>query len=109
MTSVLVPVDGSAAADREVKAVARKAQMGEIDTIHLVNVQPHLGAYVGRFIATGRIRAFQRERGERQLEVAMRLCFWAGVRAIPHIYVGDRKRVVIQAARQLNVDGVIGG
>jgi nucleotide-binding universal stress UspA family protein len=107
MQSILIPVDGSRPCDAAVRRAVREAQMGRVERIHLVNVQPHIGAYVGQFVGTAAIRAFQREQGERALAHAKRLLDEAGVPYEAHIYVGDVASSIAEAARTLGATEIV--
>jgi nucleotide-binding universal stress UspA family protein len=107
MQSILIPVDGSRPCDAAVRRAIREAQVGRIERIHLVNVQPHVGAYVGQFVGTPAIRAFQREQGERALAHAKRLLDDAGVPYEAHIYVGDVASSIAEAARSLGATEIV--
>lgn len=109
MWSVLVPVDGSKRSDAAVACVARQARTGQITTVHLVNVQPQLGAYVGRFVGRSAVRDFQREQGEQALASAKRILDGAGVPYIAHIYVGEIAETIARAAEQLEVNEIVIG
>ena len=50
MQTVLIPIDGSKPCDAAVRRAIREVRLGQVERIHLVNVQPHLRAYVGRFV-----------------------------------------------------------
>lgn len=107
MQSILIPVDGSRPCDAAVRRAIREARMGRISHIHLVNVQPRLGAYVGQFVGTSTIRAFQREQGERALAHARRLLDDAGVAHQAHIYVGEVAASIAAAARELEATEIV--
>lgn len=107
MQTVLIPIDGSKPCDAAVRRAIREARLGQVERIHLVNVQPHLGAYVGRFVGTQAIRAFQRELGERALAGAKRLLDEAGVPYVAHIYVGDVAATIAAAAKELGATEIV--
>jgi nucleotide-binding universal stress UspA family protein len=109
MSTLLVHVDGSPRSESAVRSVARQARLGQVGMIHLVNVQPHLGAYVGRFVGTGPIRAFQREQGERELAAARRVLDEAGVSHRAHIYVGEPAEIIALAAEELGATEIVMG
>jgi nucleotide-binding universal stress UspA family protein len=107
MQTILILVDGSKPCDAAVMRAVREARLGQLERIHLVNVQPHLGAYVGRFVGTPTIRAFQREQGERALAHAPYLRDDAGVPYSAHIYVGDVAETIAKAAEELGVTEIV--
>jgi nucleotide-binding universal stress UspA family protein len=107
MQTILIPIDGSKSCNAAVRRAVREARLGRVEHIHLVNVQPHLGAYVGRFVGTPAIRAFQRELGERALAGAKRLLDEAGVPYVAHIYVGDVAATIAAAATALGATEIV--
>jgi len=109
MQSILIPVDGSRSGDAAVRCAIRQARLGHVGKVHLVSVQPHLGAYVGRFVGTGSIRSFQREQGERALANARLLLDEAGVAYAAHIYVGEAAATIARAAKELDATEIMIG
>ena len=109
MRSVLVYVDGSASAQSAVRCVAMNARAERIATIHLLNVQPALGGYIGRFVTRGTIRAFQRDEGQHALAAARGLLEEAGIVHTLHIRVGHEADQIVAAAAELGVDEIVLG
>lgn len=107
MRIILLPVDGTMRGDAAVQSVIRQARLGLISTIHLINVQPRLGSYIGRFFTAMVIRDFHREQGEKALTRAKRLLDEAGIAYQPHIYAGDMVETIVRAAADLKVDEII--
>lgn len=107
MRSILLPVDGTLRSDAAVQSVIRQVRLGQIGTIHLVNVQPRLGSYIGRFLKSTVIRDFQREQGAKALTRAKRLLDEAKVPYIPHIYAGDAVETIARASKELAVDEIV--
>jgi nucleotide-binding universal stress UspA family protein len=109
MSTILIVVDGSARSESAVRSVARQIRLGQAGTVHLVNVQPLLGAYVGRFVGTAAIRDFQREQGERELAGARRLLAEAGVPCRAHVYAGEAAETIARAAEELGASEIVMG
>jgi nucleotide-binding universal stress UspA family protein len=109
MSTILIVVDGSARSESAVRSVARQIRLGQVGTVHLVNVQPLLGAYVGRFVGTAAIRDFQREQGERELAGARRLLAEAGVPCRAHVYAGEAAETIARAAEELGASEIVMG
>lgn len=107
MRTILLPVDGTIRTDAAVQCVIRQARLGDIGVVHLVNVQPRLGSYIGRFLKAALIRDFQREQGQRALARARRLLDEAGVPYKAHIYTGELAETIARAATTLGVDEII--
>ena len=109
MRVILLPVDGTNRSDAAVQCVIRQARLGQVDTIHLVTVQPRLGAYIGRFLKSSEINDYQCEQGMKALARAKRMLDEAGVAYWPHIYCGDMVEVITRVAKELAVDEIIMG
>ncbi len=109
MRSVLVHIDGSAAAESAVRCVAMNARAERIATIHLLNVQPPLGGYIGRFVSDSTIRSFQRDEGQRALAAARRVLEDAGIAHTLHIRVGPEADTIVTAAAECGVDEIVLG
>ena len=107
MRAILLPVDGSPRSDAAVQYVIRQVRLGQVDTIHLVTVQPRLGAYIGQFLTSAQIKDFQCEQGIKALARAKRLLDEAGVAYWPHIFAGDMVEVIARATKELAVDEII--
>lgn len=109
MRSVLIPVDGSKRSDAAIRCVARQVRLGQIGAVHLLSVQPPIGAYVGRFVGRGAVRDFQREQGELALASARRLLDEAGIAYSAHIHVGEIAETVARAADHFGVQEIVIG
>lgn len=109
MRNVLIPVDGSRSSEVAVQSVIRQARIGQVDKIHLVNVQPPLGGYIARFIARSERDAFRREQGEVALAEARRLLEQAGLAYTVHIRIGETVDEIAVAADELGVEEIVVG
>jgi nucleotide-binding universal stress UspA family protein len=109
MRSVLVPVDGSKRSDAAVRCVARQVRMGQVEAVHLLAVQPPLGAYIGRFVGRNAVRDFQHEQGQRALASAKQLLDEAGIAYSAHIMIGESAETIATIAEQLPVHEIIMG
>jgi nucleotide-binding universal stress UspA family protein len=109
MPTIVVVVDGSPRSESAVRSVIRQSRLGQVGTVDLVNVQPPLGAYIGRFVGTGTIRDFQREQGERELAGAKRLLEEAGVPCRAHVYAGEAAETIARAAEELGASEIVMG
>jgi nucleotide-binding universal stress UspA family protein len=109
MRSVLVYVDGSAAANEAVRCVAKNVRAERIDVVHLLNVQPRLGGYIGRFVSRAAIRAFQRDAGSDALAAAKQILLDAGVEHTLHIGTGEIAPAIVTTAAELGVDEIVLG
>lgn len=109
MRSVLVYVDGSAAAEAAVRCVVANARAERIATIHLLNVQPPLDGYVRRFIARTAIRGFQRDSGDAALAGAQAILDEAELAYTRHIEIGSDAETIVARAAELGVDEIVLG
>jgi nucleotide-binding universal stress UspA family protein len=109
MRSVLVYVDGSAAATEAVQCVAKNVRAERIEIVHLLNVQPELGGYIGRFVSAGTVRAFQRDNGSAALAKAKQILIDAGVGHTVHIRKGEIANTIVATAADLGVDEIVLG
>jgi nucleotide-binding universal stress UspA family protein len=109
MRSVLVYVDGSAAATEAVRCVAKNVQAERIGVVHLLNVQPKLGGYIGRFVSAATVRAFQRDSGGDALAPAKQVLLDAGVEHTLHIRTGEIAGTIVATAADLGVDEIVLG
>ena len=109
MRNILLPVDGTLRSDAAVQCVIRQARLGQIGTIHLVSVQPRLGAYMARFLKAALIRDYQREQGLKALSRAKRQLEEAGLAYQQHVYAGEIVETISRAATELAVDEIILG
>jgi nucleotide-binding universal stress UspA family protein len=107
MRTILLPVDGSMRSGAAVQFVIRQARLGQIGTVHLVNVQPRIGSYIGRFLRTALVQDFYREEGEKAIERAKRFLDEAGIVYHAHIYAGDIVETIARAAKELAVDEIV--
>lgn len=112
MEKVLLPVDGSECALHAVGLViskrARYANPDELD-IHLVNVQAPFSHDVSRFAGHDQMRAFHRERSERELRAACELLDAAGAKYTCHYPVGHVAETIAQQADVLQCDQIVMG
>jgi len=109
MRKILIPVDGSPQSLAAVRAVIMQARREPIAAIHLLNVQPPMGAYISRFLDRAVIRDFQREEGERALAEARRALDGAGLPYEVHIRVGRAARAIAAVADELGVHEIVMG
>lgn len=109
MRAVLLPFDGSPQAEGVLREVIRAARWGEVSELHLLNVQPALGHYIGQFVGARVIRDFQRDEGQKALAAARRLLDKTGLYYSAHVRVGDTPGAIVRAAKDLRVDEIVMG
>lgn len=109
MRKILVPVDGSRQSEAAVHAVVAQARREPIAAIHLLNVQPRLSRYLGRFVDRAAWRDLLSEEGEKALAEARRILDSAGLPYEVHVETGKTARSVARAADALRVDEIVMG
>jgi nucleotide-binding universal stress UspA family protein len=110
MLKILIPVDGSAHADRAVAQVLDLARSGAAVEIHLLNVQaPIDSGHVRMFVSHDEVEAYRREEGLAALAQARRMLDEAGVGYTHHIAVGHVADTIVRYAREKGFDKVVMG
>ncbi|HJQ60855.1 MAG TPA: universal stress protein [Vineibacter sp.] len=109
LTSILVPVDGSANSDRAVQHAIALAKAAPGMALHLLNVQASVGSLVTMFVPKSNVDSFHREEGEKALASALKLCADAGIKADTHISVGRPGLVVGEFVKRLGARQVVMG
>lgn len=108
-TAILIPVDGSANADRAVKHAIELARKQPGTILHLINVQASVGSVVTMFVPKANVDAYHREEGEKALASAVKLCTEAAVPFKTHISVGRPGVVVGEFVKRLGARSVVMG
>jgi nucleotide-binding universal stress UspA family protein len=106
---ILVPVDGSAHAERAVKHAVAMARQGQAVELHLLNVQPALTGNVVTFIDKPTRDDYHREEAEKALAPARALLKEAGISAIEHIGVGTPGPTIVAFAKRLGCVQIVMG
>lgn len=75
--------------------------------IHLLNVQPPFSWHIARFVGKKSREAFHRDQGEKALAPARRALDKFGVPYSVHIEVGDKAKLIADAARKLRCDHIV--
>jgi nucleotide-binding universal stress UspA family protein len=109
MERILIPVDGSANAERAVAHVVAMIGKGRAVEVHLVNVQPPLRENVTRFIARSEIDGYHRDEGEKALAGAKQRLAAAGIVAASHIGVGPAAETIADFAKDIGTDEIVMG
>lgn len=106
---VLIPVDGSASANRAVAhVVASVAWLKEVPQIHLLNVQWKLASgNVKLFINQDTINDYYREQGMAALAEARARLDAAGLAYSYHIAIGTPAEAIVQAAQEQQADQIV--
>jgi nucleotide-binding universal stress UspA family protein len=107
MRSVLIPVDGSKSAEMAVRSVAQRARSAEVGSIHLLNVQPPVSGYAGRFVCGEDIRDFHREEAAAAMSGARRILDAANLAYSVHVCSGDVAPTIAQAADEIGAHEIV--
>lgn len=111
MQKILVPIDGSANAERAVQYLVQLVNLLSDQTeIHLLNVQPaiHSGV-VKMFVSQDSINKFHQEHGIEALRNACSILDQAKVNYIRHIGVGEASEIIQQYAKEKKCAHIIMG
>jgi nucleotide-binding universal stress UspA family protein len=108
---ILIPVDGSAGANRAVENVlASVAMLKETPQIFLLNVQWKLAAgNVKLFISQETINDHYREQGMVALSAARASLDAAGLAYTYHVGVGTPAEAIVQYAQEQKIDQIVMG
>lgn len=106
---VLIPVDGSASAERAVREVAALARDNAtpID-LHVLNVQPPIGS-ARAYAERAAVQEFHRQEAEKALAPIRRVLEELRLKATVHILAGSLGETVAQLARELHADRIVMG
>ncbi|GIK87076.1 MAG: universal stress protein [Burkholderiales bacterium] len=109
MTKLLVPVDGSANAERAVAhAIATAKAMGGAEVV-LLNVQERLDRWFAHGLNSDAARAHLREAGEAASAGARKLLDASGCNYRFDIVFGHPAEVIARVASELGCDGIVMG
>jgi nucleotide-binding universal stress UspA family protein len=106
---ILIPVDGSAGANRAVEyVIASVAWLKEAPQVSLLNVQWKLASgNVKLFISQDTINDYYREQGMTALSAARAKLEEAGLAYSYHISVGAPAEAIVQYAQEQHVDQIV--
>ena len=110
MLKALVPVDGSATAERAVRHLISLVRGHEPMEIHLLNVQEEADApEIRRFMKPAEIKRSQMQHGEAALVSAKKLLDRAGLEYEAHVLIGDPAEQIAKYARRGGFDKIVIG
>jgi len=107
MATLLLPCDGTPNAMIAVRHAVQSFRAGNVQMVHLLNVQSPFSAYVTRYTHRDMRSDFHRERADEALAQARQLLDSNGVPHHVHTEVGDKVRCIADAARRLNCDRIL--
>lgn len=107
MMKILVPVDGSPNGKYAARHVIREFMKNRAMEVHLLNVQPPFPAHIARFFSKKNRETFHRDIGEKALRPMRDILDGSGVDYSVHIEVGNKAKLIAEAARRLNCDHIV--
>lgn len=109
MRSVLVPCDGSSPSHHAVRHVIQECMQHPPLHIHLLNVQAPFSQLVSDYTSDAGRREFHQEHAQAALSQACQMLDAAQLPYTVHTEVGDKVECIVQAAQQLQCDGIVMG
>ncbi|MEJ8850197.1 universal stress protein [Variovorax rhizosphaerae] len=109
---MLLATDGSEGALNAVQrlvALRDDLRDGVALNVHLLNVQRPVSGDVSRFVASGTLEDYHRERSEQALVPARAMLDAAGIKYADHRRVGDPGTVIAELARAEDCDLILMG
>ena len=107
MLKVLVPVDGSRNAEYAVQHVIKEFMKNTAMEVHLLNVQPPFSAHIAQFVSRKNRDAYHRDQSEKALGSIRHTLDGSGVPYSMHVEVGNKAKVIAEAARKLDCDHIV--
>ena len=112
MLKMLVPVDGSDAANRALDfAIKKKDWYKDPIELHIINVQPPMpyGSSVTSVIGKDAVNKYHRDEALAVLKPAMQTLDAAGVKYVHHICVGEPGELIAEFAKEKGCDQIVMG
>jgi nucleotide-binding universal stress UspA family protein len=107
MRPVLIVCDGTPATVAATRVLAAGARRDSPPNLHLVNVQPALGAYIGHLLGGRTIRDWQRENGCKALSGVRTVLDAAGLPYCIHLRVGEEASSIAELADEIGAGEII--
>ncbi len=107
MLKVLIPVDGSSNCRFAVKHVIKQFMNNTAMEIHLLNVQMPFSRDIARFVSRKGLQEYQRDQAETALRPVRQMLDGFGIPYSVHTEVGDKARLITDAARRLRCDQIV--
>ena len=109
MNKVLIPLDGSANADRALSQwLAGRSDKASLD-LHLLNVQLPVDGNVRTFVDSDELQKYRREEGMAAMAAARKLLDDAGISYQCHILVGHPADVIVRFSNEQGIGEIIMG
>ena len=107
--NLLVPVDGSAGAERAVDYAIMLAGWGLVDQVHVINAQYPLPGAVTTFVGKKAVSGYHHDEGMKALSGACAKLDEARVPHQVHIVVGQPAETITAFCEELKCDGIVMG
>ena len=105
---VLIPVDGSASAERAIREVAELARNNTPVDVHLVNVRPSIGS-ARSYVGVDAVQEFQRREADKALAPMQAVAERERLAVTVHVAVGSIGAAVARLAREIDADRIVMG
>jgi nucleotide-binding universal stress UspA family protein len=106
---ILVPTDGSPAAERALRHVLGMAQRGLAVELHLLNVQPPVRGVAASVISQADLTDYHRDEGMKVLAEPVRIAEAGGITPHVHIGVGEPGEIALAFAKRLGAEQIVMG
>jgi len=107
MQKILVPVAGTRNDRFAVQGIIKQFMNNTAMEVHLLNVQTPFSADIARFTSRKSRQDYHREQGEKALAPAREMLDKFSVPYAVHIELGDRAKLITDAARRLRCDHIV--
>lgn len=107
MLKILIPVGGTPNDRFAVQEVIKRFMNNTAMEVHLVNVQMPFSTYVAHFSSRKSRHDYHREQAEKALAPAKEMLDKFSIPYAVHMEVGDRAKVITDAARRLHCDEIV--
>jgi len=107
MLRILIPIGGTRNDRFAVQYVIKRIMNNTAMEVHLVNVPIPFSAYVAQFSSRASRDDYHREQAERALAPVREMLDKFSIPYSVHVEVGDRARVITDAARRLRCDEIV--
>lgn len=106
---LLVPVDGSAGAERAIDYTVMLCERGLVSEVHLLNVQYPLPGAVTTFVGSKAVAGYHHDEGIKALSGAESKLHAAKIPHHLHIVVGQPADMIAAVSQELKCDGIVMG
>lgn len=110
MTTILVPVDGSASSINAIQAALEWAKGRNDLSLHVITVQPPiLSGNVSRFVSAQTISDYYQEEGQKALDAVKSLIEASGLQCTQSIEVGPIAQTIVDYANDKKASFIVMG